>query len=167
MSRASPFPTDETLGQALRVGITTVERGDFLSARPVEEVVIPANETYVDVLLATVDDTVAEDDGVITVSLDEPRVAAGAAPGYSYEIDSAFGEVRLVVLDDEPKQTVSVTAERASVSEGVRAAFVVTRAGTEASGDLSVRFRVTMTGTPHAAGAFTYSAYTVASFRPA
>ncbi len=134
---ASSAPTTD-----LTVSVNVSETEDVISGTPDATVTINANESTATLTVATDDDNVAEEAGVVTA-----QVQAGT--GYTVGTPSSAS---VTVNDNDgpgtkgpPLPEMTITANRASVTEGTTATFTVT-ADPAPTTALKVRVNVTQTG---------------------
>ncbi|MCY3921720.1 MAG: hypothetical protein OXG27_04920, partial [Chloroflexi bacterium] len=125
---ANPIPTGP-----LTISLTVAQQGDFGVATGVKPVVIPTTGSA-HYSVSTVDDSVDEADGSVSVSLNSGR---------GYTVSASQGTATVAVSDNDVPE-ISVSAGRAN-TEGGNATFIVTAAPSPAS-PISVTITVTQTG---------------------
>ncbi len=108
----------------LTVGVTVSETGDVLAAADEgqKSVTFAANSATATLSLTTEDDAVDEADSVVTVTVN-PDTASPA----TYEPGTTA--TATVTVNDNEVPAITVEADAASVTEGIAAAFTLTRTG--------------------------------------
>ena len=132
-----------TLGSAapaggLTVSVTVTESGSYIAGSAPETVVIAAGATTGTLAVSTEDDEMIERSGTITV-----RITTGA--GYTVA-DAPDHQAAVTVLDDEAPVASITSADPTPITEGTAATFRVTLNRAAPAGGLTVRVRVTESG---------------------
>ena len=141
---ASSAPTTD-----LTVSVNVSETEDVLSGTPDATVTINANETTATLTVATDDDNVAEEAGVVTAQV---QVGTGYTVGAPSSASVTVNDNDGPGTKGPPLPEMTITANRASVTEGTAATFTIT-ADPAPTTALKVRVNVTQTskvlsGTP-------------------
>ena len=115
---ASSAPTTD-----LTVSVNVSETEDVLSGTPDATVTINANETTATLTVATDDDNVAEEAGVVTAQV---QVGTGYTVGAPSSASVTVNDNDGPGTKGPPLPEMTITANRASVTEGTAATFTVT-----------------------------------------
>ncbi len=110
---------DGTTTVPITVAIAVTETGAMVDGKSPASVLIPANQTSVDLIVATLGDTVDEVDSVITATL---------SSGGTYDLGEATSAEITVNDDDLPVLTITLDGT-SPIEEGTTASFTVTRTG--------------------------------------
>ena len=119
---------------AITVNVHVTQTGKVLSGAPASSVTFKANQTTATLTVATDDDNVDEDDSVVTA-----QVQTGT--GYTVGDPSSAS----VTINDNDIPQVTITANRASITEGEAATFTIT-ANPRPATAITVNVSVTQTG---------------------
>ena len=133
---ASSAPTTD-----LTVSVNVSETEDVLSGTPDATVTINANETTATLTVATDDDNVAEEAGVVTAQV---QVGTGYTVGTPSSASVTVNDNDGPGTKGPPLPEMTITANRASVTEGTAATFTIT-ADPAPTTALKVRVNVTQT----------------------
>ena len=129
----------------LTVSVSVLPTGDFLSGPAPSSVTFAPGAASANLEIGTVDDSVPEADGRITVLLRQ---------GADYNTMPPL--LQTVAVKDNDRSTVAITAVASPVREGSAAVFRVTRTGGTVTGPIKVAVAVTETASMidrwHAAG---------------
>ena len=115
---ASSAPTTD-----LTVSVNVSETEDVLSGTPDATVTINANETTATLTVATDDDNVAEEAGVVTAQV---QVGTGYTVGAPSSASVTVNDNDGPGTKGPPLPEMTITANRASVTEGTAATFTIT-----------------------------------------
>ena len=110
--------------------------GDFISGPAPQMVTIPAGSTSATLMVPTVDDSMNEVDGMITVTL---------TSGTGYTVAAPPAHRATVTVSDDDTPEVRITAGNSPITEGAAATFAVT-ASTASASALTVNVSVVDSG---------------------
>ena len=102
----------------LEINVEIIAIGNFIGANSQSTVQISADSSAGSLQISTIDDTVDENDGEITVSI---------LPGSGYQVaDGLASSMTTAITDDEPDSVVSLVSEFPAIIEGDRVGFEIT-----------------------------------------
>ena len=117
------------------VDVDVSQSGDFLAAtpNPLTSLIVDAQALSGTYLFATVDDTIDELDGSVTIQL---------KAGSGYELHNTDNQATIVVQDNDVIPVVSIAAVESPITEGEDAEFTITLSAA-ASIDLDIAVQIT------------------------